>query len=208
MCILNHLAEEQGGHRGRRWAAFYLAAHTKAAHSQQQRGQGRMWPPSSFRWPDIAQQPRPPGANTIHNTPSHWTTSRPRGARGGWQGLWVSAACRCVIVLWLINNTTSRHSYFFLASSYCQLTFTLSTKCEESWEPYWKNKKKKTWKDLTCLWITAIYITNSGWDMAYRIVITDVWGECRELPATDVVIIVAADITFRAGLNSRPVFLA
>lgn len=135
--------EERGGHRGRRWAALYLAAHTKAAHSQQQRGQGRMWPPSSFRWPDIAQQPRPPGANTIHNTPSHWTTSGPRGTRGGWQGLWVSTACRCVIVLWLINNTTGRHTYFFLASSYCQLTFTLSTKCEESWEPYWKKRKQR-----------------------------------------------------------------
>lgn len=100
VCILNHLAEEKGVHWSRRWAVLSLAVHTKAAHSQQQRGQARMWPPSSFRWPDIAQQPWPPGANTIHNMYTHWTEEQ----GGGWQGLWVSAACQCVIVLRLINN--------------------------------------------------------------------------------------------------------
>lgn len=61
-----------------------LAEHTKAAHSQQH-GQQRMWPPSSFCWPDIPQQPRPVGPNTIHNTSSHpsWGHIHSPGWGGG-----------------------------------------------------------------------------------------------------------------------------
>lgn len=85
--------ERQGVHWGRRWAGLSGAAHTKAAHSQQQRGQARMSPPSSFRWPDSAQQP--PGTNTIHNAPSHWTTRNAEEREGGRRGP-VSQCCMAV----------------------------------------------------------------------------------------------------------------
>lgn len=122
--ILNHPAEKQGlTWRLAVGSPLPLAVCTKAAHSQQQqRGQARMWPPSSFCRPGIAQQPRPPGANTIHNTNSpllvcHSSTN---------------------------NKQTARHTYFFLASSYCQFSFTLSTKYEESWETYWREIRRWT----------------------------------------------------------------
>lgn len=138
VCVLNHLVEERSV-----GSALSGCEHKDSTQSAAAAGEECDHPAHSAG----QTSPDSHGANTIHNTPSYWTTRRARGTRQRpKEGPLIQSHMLVCHSTTSDKQKTGRHTHFFLASSYCQLTFTLSTKWEESWEPYWNKKGIKELK--------------------------------------------------------------